>query len=334
MSAITIPNIHVTKNSNSFTDSLYAILSAKGVYSDEKFMLSALTGMAFKFVIHKRIIPSSIDMMSWEVDTKLAIERIGFYNENYCGFTNDPTFPLYQRAAIEKIKRSIDKGTAILTRSPKTIQFGVIYGYDDVDGIFYCQDRSHEGEMIPLLYQNFGILDTACWYYAIIGDHVQMNKRNLFIEAMILAVDEWETLYPCYPQTNKEYASGRLAYQYLIDALKKEDFHTFGAFHCLKTYCKSQQERALFFKEVSNEFSEVERVYEIYQKVAELYQLVEQELKATYEETVFNSKLTRNLVGIVEEALVLEEQAMDFIKRCNEEILHNRFINYYDVNGQ
>jgi hypothetical protein len=102
-----------------------------------KFMLSGMSGMAFRFVIHKRLLPSSLDMYNWAPENWKAVDNLGIYSEVYEGTHLNTTFPLYRNEAIRKISESIDNGMPVITWGLNFSEFCLITGYDDSDGVLY-----------------------------------------------------------------------------------------------------------------------------------------------------------------------------------------------------
>jgi len=105
-----LQNIHIAKESRSYIDCLYSLLSSAGMFDLPKYMLYGMTGMAFKFSIHKRMLPSSLDLYDWRWENWRAVNVLGIYNETYSGSPLDSTFHIYQKNMILKIKQSIDAG--------------------------------------------------------------------------------------------------------------------------------------------------------------------------------------------------------------------------------
>jgi len=119
------------KESRSYIDCLYAVLKYKGMFSLPKFMLSGMSGIAFKFVVHKRLLPSSLDMYNWVTENWKAVDTLGIYTETYEGSQLNPTFPLYRKEAIKKIKDSGDVAlisTIKLTNDEEWIEFNPSQG--------------------------------------------------------------------------------------------------------------------------------------------------------------------------------------------------------------
>ena len=105
---------NLKKGPRSYIDCLYALLTSAGLFYLPKYMLSGMTGMAFKFVIHKRLLPSSLDLYYWQEENWQAVNSLGIYNETYSDTPMNATFPLYQKNMLHKIISSIDDGKAVI----------------------------------------------------------------------------------------------------------------------------------------------------------------------------------------------------------------------------
>ncbi|UQZ35170.1 hypothetical protein C2I18_17545 [Paenibacillus sp. PK3_47] len=307
-------HIRMTRESKSFTDAAYAILTAADRFEGPKFMLSGLSGMAFKFSVHRRLLPFSVTAYGqWGTEHSPAIDNLGIHTVYDGGRSRHASSGSYQQDAILWTKQSIDSGLGVIYWIP---EFGVIYGYDDEAEVFYMQDgRNHAPQM--LLYDNFGMNITPYWYCRIFGKQVNIPPADAVLESLRLALQDWNTPYKTLP--DKDIASGRLAYRYLHDALVKREYEPWGAGYSLDTYMHSRREISDYLQEVKTLLPGLAEVQQLYQ---ELSDRMSGEITAVLPSLYGNrqpeeSKLTSLCTALVQ-AQALEERAMALCRLISE----------------
>ncbi|MFC5650061.1 hypothetical protein ACFPYJ_13205 [Paenibacillus solisilvae] len=257
-----LANIRMKRESKSYIDSLHAILTAADLFEGPKYMLAGLSGMAFKFSVHERLLHLSVTAYGqWIDEHGPAIANLGLYTESDAGRTRHPTFPYYQQEAVKWAKQSIDRGIGVLYWIP---EFGVIHGYDDDDRIFYVQD-GWSNESIIVLYDNFGLNFTPFWYGQLFRGKVTLRLEEMVLESLRLAIHDWETPHKTLPNT--DIGSGRLAYTFLIQGLERGDYDAGGAVYILDSYLYSREEIARYLKEVRWIFPGLEQASRLYDEL-------------------------------------------------------------------
>lgn len=325
-----LEDIDIRKESRPFTDCLYTILTNKGLFDGPKYMLSGMTAMAFVYVAHERLIPPSTEMYTLAATSWEAVDRLGIYSEIYQGMKFNPTFPLYQKKAIERTKESINKGIAALVWAPGITDFGVIYGYDDEDEAFFYKDRFNEDEQI-LLYNNIGKAEASFWMIQIIGNKINKDIRDIYIESLESAIDYWELIYTP-DKTRKEFGAGRKAHDFLIEALKNDDFHDRGACKIINYKIVAIEEICQYLIEVKKEFPEIENANFYYRELNKVYKQIRKIIpEIIYRNTKIDRKHMPKLIENLEEAKEIEEKAISELKCFLRELLNNRYIDIYDV---
>lgn len=167
MSGVYLDSIQMKRESKSYTDSLHAVLTAAHLFSGPKYRLSGLSGMAFKFSVHERLLPLSVSAYGqWGIEHGPAVDNLGLFTIWDGGRTRHPTFRYYQNDAVRWVKDSLDRGIGVIYWVP---EFGVIHGYDDEDRVFYLQDGLSEESQV-MLYDNFGLNFTPFWYCQAFGE--------------------------------------------------------------------------------------------------------------------------------------------------------------------
>ncbi len=316
-----IQHISLNRDSKSYINSLYAVLTSSGLFEGPKFLLSGMTGMAFKFTILQGISPISITAYGpWVRENWRAVNNLGIYNEARADRSRHRTFPLIQHNAIKEIKASIDNGRAVLYWCPP---FGVIYGYDDEQKLFYYvegEDRNFHGSKDRIaekacLYDNVLLNHSSLWFYQLIGEKVEKEKKDIYRDSLLKAVFDWKG------HKGQADASGKLAYPFVIDILKSGDFDSFGAAYTLHTYAQSKNEISHFMKEVVTEYKELTSSHKLFANVAQVYHQIDNLIDYQSRYSKISSEHFKPIVNYLQEAESIENQAMIEI----ESFLQERF---------
>lgn len=329
-----LKGIKPVKESRAYIDCLYSILNGSGRFKGPKYMLSGMTGFAFIFSVHKDLIIASTEMYGLKTSALKSLDILGYYSEVYSGLKDSPTFPLHQQKAIVRIKESIDAGMGAIIWSPGRTDFGVIFGYDDEDGVFLYWDRCYKDEQI-LLYDNLGKAEANFWMCQVVGDNIQRDIKDIYLDSLEYAVDIWETNYLDEAVHNRALASGRKAYEYLIDGMKKDDFYDLGAAKLIYCNIIAREEAFRYLKEVKEELPECSMSYTKYKELYEIYQYIKallppypvpgQEFRIDRK-----SQLPKLIEGCME-AMKTEEEAVAELKLLLKERLSNRYVDILDV---
>lgn len=315
-----LKNIKIMRESRSYIDCLYSLLSSAGMFDLPKHMLSGMTGMAFKFTIHKRLLPSSLDMYNWRWENWRAVNALGIYNETYSGSPMDSIFPIYQKNMIKKIKQSIDEGKAVIGWGLSKSSFCLILGYSDEDQVlFFRHNNSKENEV--MLYDNLGVINEGDWFFQIIGQMVEKDVRDIYRESMEIAIYEWNSNY----KVNSEYGSGKKAYQNLINAFKTGSFYERGAYYILGVYINSKRDISKYMNEVAIEIPALIHAAKQYKKLADTYYHISSiPVTGKPEEDI---KYIPQALAFFNEAMQIEEKAIEEIEKYMQEIMSNKKIN-------
>lgn len=136
----------------------------------QKFMCE--TGIAVQFCVDKNCSPLPITDYDWINEHTSFMERIGIQTKKYYSDPQDPMYSVTQQEAVQAIKNAIDNKIASVVWGIDTGEFGVIYGYDDEDKVFYTKGigSQNTNASLPILYNNLGktfdkIERKKEWYY-------------------------------------------------------------------------------------------------------------------------------------------------------------------------
>jgi hypothetical protein len=226
-------------------------------------MLSGLSGMAFKFSVHERLLPLSVTAYGqWGLEHGPAVDNLGLFTVWDGGRTRHLTFRHYQQDAINWMKASLDRGVGLIYWIP---EFGVICGYDDDDGVFFVQDGWSQEDHI-VLYDNLGLNFTPFWCMQTFGERVAVPLEDQVLESVRLAIHDWHKPYKTLP--DKEIASGKLAYEFYIRALRSGDYDEGGARYILDSYRYARQEIRDYLSEVQTLWPELAEAYKYYEELS------------------------------------------------------------------
>ncbi len=251
MSSKVLENVNMGNTWTSFAGSVDGVLRAAGLWRDHLFKLMGMTGLAFHFIMHQSVCPSSLTVYDWLEEHVEMLTRIGIKSSAYQVWygNNSQEFMDGQRQAIERIKASIGAGMAVIVWTPTPVlEFGIIYGYDDDDGVFIVKDCMNN-ESDPLLYTNLGRSSVPVLYYQLISESTVYDRRKTYRDSLNFAVREWNK----QDHVDPAYASGRKAYDSLINALQKGDFDEFGLGYCLAVYADSKIQAARYLSFLSED---------------------------------------------------------------------------------
>jgi hypothetical protein len=329
-----LDNIELIRGSHPFIDCLYGVLTSANLFDKPKYMLSGMTGLSFKFIAHKRLLVSSTLMYDRALEHSDAIDILGIYSESWAGRINNPTFQLHQKYLIKRIRESIDNGYGVVgwitIGQRKDVDFGIIYGYDDYDRVLYYKTRG-KNEQLVMLYENVGIVNAASWCYHFIGEKVEKDIIDIYRKSLETAIDEWEIPYKLPHQTNSEFASGRKAYEHMTEALEKGDYDEYGANSIINYYINYKLEIYEYLKEVIKEFPELDRALERYGELNGICHSMEDLIDRRWGRNKLDRSNAPVLVKCFKEAQVIEERAVNELKKYFKELLDNRYIDYYDI---
>jgi hypothetical protein len=302
MSSVYLDRFMMRRESKSYIDSLHAVLTAAELFTGPKYLLSGLTGMAFKFSVHERLLPLSVSAYgNWGDEHEPAVENVGLLSFRDAGRTRHPTFRFYQQAAIDWTRRSLDRGIGVIYWIP---EFGVIRGYDDEDSVFFMQDGMSDEDQI-VLYDNLGLNFTGFWYAEAFADVIDVPLETMVLESIRLALDDWKTPHKTLPNT--DIGSGRLAYKFMILALLKGNYDVFGARYIIESYIYARDEIRRYLEDIHHLWPELVEASRLYAAIGDTFE-------------GWDMADVPSLVHAFETAVALEERAMDRFRELSDRL--------------
>ena len=153
-------DIEVFSAWNTYAISMMSVLEHCGMWNKEytfqRFL--SVTGIASQFCVDENCSALPITDYDWMEEHACFTERIGVRTKKYYAAPGSEEYSVKQKEAITAIKKSIEDGKACVVWGIDTGEFGVIYGYDDEDKVFFSKgigSRNANASM-PVLYNNLG----------------------------------------------------------------------------------------------------------------------------------------------------------------------------------
>ncbi|MNI47369.1 hypothetical protein D3C73_1018850 [compost metagenome] len=304
--------------SNSYSDALFGVLSAKRWFHLPKPMLAGMTGACFRFSVHRQLLPDSPTAYNWMAEHVVACDLIGITASQWYGFSFSPTFPLYQRQAILDIISSIDRGTAAILWKDR---FVIVNGYDAEQQLFYYLDgQSLDPQELP--YTELGLNASPYFYCQIYENRFETETLRLIKESYMQAVFRAETPDIMLPEA--EYACGLDAYDAILSALQSCSYHPEGAYATFFCYAAAKRNAAEYMQAAV-------AYWPASQDVANHYA----QLSIIYEEILHSEQMNRlpralsapdgRFIDLVRAAQAAETAAVQSIRELLREPISNRF---------
>lgn len=320
MSKPCISDLHITPSWCSYAGSMHGILQSAGWWKEEFWKFYGLSGIAWHFIVHETCCPSSITVYHWTNEHYYAMDRLGIFTSSDEMFFSPSlnTFKHLQKVCETKIKNCIDKGKGVLIWAPSPcLEFGIIKGYDDTQGIFITE-AINDKHPDPLLYENLGLGEVPILYCQYPLSQVSIPLEKAIASSLRYGLSEWKKDSHIHPQ----YACGKKAYDLWIQAMDHPKLNGFGLAYLLAVYHEARQTLHHFLEWLnveSNEFPGVEEAVLLYQQVTDYFEQMcqiwpfipkEQEREAPKQE------LRQELKNLLQKAKERETVAMKAIEKA------------------
>jgi hypothetical protein len=217
------------------------VLRGAGLFEDENWKLMGTTGMAFHMLAHATCCPSSVTAYDWIYSHTAMLDRIGVWGDiRHAARPN--TFAQVQAEAIAQAKASIDRGFGVIVWAPTApLEFGILRGYDDADGVFLVADATPHPD--PLLYANLGKKKIPWLLCQFVHGRAPVDPVATYLESLRFGVAEWKRELQEGASdlaTTRGYASGANAYGFIVDSLGRTDLNPFGFAYLVFVYSDSK----------------------------------------------------------------------------------------------
>jgi predicted DNA-binding transcriptional regulator YafY len=304
----------------SFAGASYGVLKAMGYWDEPIHMFLGKTGLAFHYIIHEHLNPSSPTVYDWPEKHFEALDRIGIGTTQFNVYSKKTTntFSLVQKRALEAIKMSLQNGKGVVVWAPtKILEFGIVYGYDDEENVLLVHDcLNHEAD--PMLYTNIGISDVPFLYYQIIEGKTEVPEEKIVRDAIRYGISEWKK----QTSLSRYYATGKNAYANLLNALTKEEYDSFGLAYILSVYTDTKTALSRFFGDLSLQYPKwrwVKRTYSYFEILSELYEkakTIHPFTGSKMEAPLLTKGQMSEIITLMKEACQIEEKAMESLENA------------------
>lgn len=242
---------------NTYAISMMSVLEDCGMWNKDftfqKFL--GITGIASQFCIDSRCSALPITDYDWLKQNPLFMKRIGVTTNVFFAKATDECFKQTQSLAVEQIKKSIDNNQAVTLWGIDTGEFGIIYGYDDEDGVFFTKGigTNNTDYSIPVLYNNLGktFESAPILYCEIPVAKYDIDWKQAYIDSLRIYSDEMKS-----DVCDSDRSYGIKAYDTIIDAVKNNRFDEIGLRYCIGVYYERRDAMFRFVNEIKDLFDD------------------------------------------------------------------------------
>lgn len=259
---------------NTYAISIMSVLEHCGMWDKDatfqKFL--SVTGIASQFCVDTTCSALPITDYDWLKMHEHFLENVGISTKKYYASPANEMYTSKQEEAVGKIKQAIQKGKACVVWGIDIGEFGVIYGYDDDDGVFFPKGIGTQNTdfSMPILYGNLGkTFEPAPVLYCEIPEFVQeVDWQQAYRKAL--------TMYVQGMQSTRD-ASGRVyglaVYDAISDAIREDKVDSFGLKYCTGIYYERKDAILKYLEEMQSEQpSELRaKLIDSFRRTVELY---------------------------------------------------------------
>lgn len=246
-------DIEVFSAWNTYAISMMSVLEHCEMWNKEdtfqKFL--SVTGIASRFCVDVNCSSLPVTDYDWMEDHTCFMERIGVRTKKYYAAPGAEEYSAVQEEAVVAIKEGIEAGRACVTWGIDTGEFGVIYGYDDEDKVFFPKGigSRNTNTSMPVLYSNLGkTFEWAPVLYCEIPEVArEVDWNQAYEEALRLYVKGMEAIHA------DGRAYGLAAYDAMSDAVRKDRLDSFGFKYCVGIFYERKDALLLYLEEIQKE---------------------------------------------------------------------------------
>jgi hypothetical protein len=256
----------------SYAGSALPVLKAAGMTDLDMTRFMGLTGMAFHTIWHEECCVSSVTVYDWVGVHRAGLDRIGVLTEIYEAMPDSPTYEPACRRAVTQIKAALDRGVGVILWGVDTGEFGVVYGYDDDDGVFLvsgCMDMGPGGSQ-PVLYENVGktFAGAPILFCQAPVDRAPYDRDRAHRSSLEYYVNHMEATFHASPA----YKSGLRGYDNWIRALQSGKFAANGLRYNSTVYAEAKGFAADYMAILAAEWNaKLQPAAATFRRIADLY---------------------------------------------------------------
>ncbi|MCR8643499.1 BtrH N-terminal domain-containing protein [Paenibacillus sp. N1-5-1-14] len=309
-----------------YLGSIHGVLNAAKLTDLSYSEMAGMTGMAFHFIIHKNCDVASPTVYDWVGRHMNALERIGVLSEVYHYEPWAKTYEAARARAEVHIKQSIDRGIGVIAWAIDMGEFGIIYGYDDEDGVYLVDGVEKFMRPLgsdPMLYDNLAkkFPPAPFLHYQIPIASVDYDRKQVYRDSLQFYVDEMEK----DAHLPSDFQTGFKAYDNWIQSLTEGTYQAFGLRYMVSVYSELKTCAASYTRKLAETWQECNGIREVadrFEALSGIYRVIEQEvLEQTYSDNQHLGKpvsksQAEQLIPLVERAKALEVETVQLVKQA------------------
>jgi hypothetical protein len=303
-------------NWTSIAGALHGIVRFLGSSVDQAHVMGT-SGHAFRLAIaaSDEGIPSALSPLSFDVERAVALySGLGFSWESIGVHSESKDYARQRQHAIERIRRTIDRGRPAAVYGLHLREFGIVNGYDDRAGVLLVSTSlsTQFGTTLPL--SRWPAPDQTGWIQAFLpGGRISTGTAASLRAAIEFAVAYARSGDPNGPSGT---AHGFEAYERWLAAYEEIRLDAAGNARCIQTLQAARQDAARYLRTAAA--AQSDSVRELLREAADSYQA--EALALSRLSTLFpypsggdttNRAATAAACGALREALGCEREAID-----------------------
>lgn len=314
---------------NTYAISMMSVLEHCGMWNKEytfqRFL--SVTGIAARFCVDANCSSLPITDYDWMEQHTDFMERIGVQTKKYYAAPEVEEYSARQEEAIKAIKKGIEDNKASVVWGIDTGEFGVIYGYNDEDKVFFPKGigNKNTNTSMPVLYNNLGkTFEWAPVLYCEIPEAVhEVDWNRAYWNALQLYVEGMQT---SQDDSGRTYGFG--VYDTIVEAVRENRLDSFGFKYCIGIYYERKGALLLYLEEMHKEqpSEALEELIEAFRVTVGLYhKLMFDILEGDTEgwNNLFepvNKECYPEIIKIIQELKTSEEKNVELIKDVIEKM--------------
>ena len=322
-------DIEVFSAWNTYAISMMSVLEHCGMWNKEytfqRFL--SVSGIAARFCVDANCSSLPVTDYDWMEQHADFIERIGVQTKKYYAAPEVEEYSARQEEAIKAIKKGIEDNKACVVWGIDTGEFGIIYGYDDEDKVFFPKGIGNQNTntSMPVLYNNLGkTFEWAPVLYCEIPEEVhEVDWNRAYWNALQLYV---EGMQKFQDDSGRTYGFG--VYDTIVEAVRENRLDSFGFKYCIGIYYERKDAILLYLEEMHKEqpSEALEELIEAFRVTVGLYRKLMFDILEGGTEgwnNLFepvNKECYPEIIKIIQELKASEEKNVELIKDVIEKM--------------
>jgi len=308
----------------SYIGAVEGTLKAAGMCEWEYYQLMGISGLAWHMNMHDLGCVSSVTVYDWMYEHQEFMDRIGVLSEHFQAMPGEATYEAACRRAVTRLKESIDRGIGAVLWGVDTGEFGVVYGYDDADGVFLVDGCAGCGEdsSKPVLYENVGrtFPGAPFLYYQLFFEKVAVDRDKLFrssLETYVRRLEQQAAHEPAYKR-------GLAGYDNWVKAIHRDDLDQRGMRYNTVVYAQAKLCGTKYLEFLADTWKGVPglpAIAEAHGRVSDTYlqllQVIDMPIEEPWKlEQPLPAEQARAMEPLIRQAKAQEEEVLALVKKA------------------